>query len=208
MVARFPTASSALQRLVVVYRNYYQRLSTSQRNRKTYFVLSVEIDPALAIKPNITQMGALVSTPGEHGQRYGDRYIDTNLPNIDLNLEFPSSSTGLGEHDGAIPIPIVIDDFNSIVQIVSSQNEENGSENFFPNKTISDAKFQFAECLLVTLHARPSLNNRRSNEVTFRVLRHNKFPPIKHDLSAFLFSRRDEAEDPLLRLRRNNGTTT
>lgn len=152
-------------------------------------------------------MRGLVSAPGEHGQGHGDRHIDANLPNIDLNLEFPSSSTGLGEHDGTISIPIVIDDFNSIVQVVSSQDEENGSENFFPNKTISDTKFQFVGCLLVTLHARPSLNNRRSNEVTFRVLRHSKFRPIKHDLSAFLFSRRDEAEDPLFRLRRNNGTT-
>jgi hypothetical protein len=87
--------------------------------------LSVEIDAALAIKSDIAEYGTLVSTPGEHRQRHRDGNIDTNLANLDFILKFTSSCSRLGKDGGSITVPVIVDDFDGVIQSIRFQDYEN-----------------------------------------------------------------------------------
>jgi hypothetical protein len=91
----------------------------------------------------------LVTAEGEHRQWNRDRHIDSNLPDVDLGLDqkslrmtesssrsshlkFTRSSSRLREACSAVAIPVVVDDFDRIVQVVDRQDDQNRTEYLFP----------------------------------------------------------------------------
>ncbi len=132
VAARFPTASSALQRLVIVFN---AQVSTFvRRTDSTNLILSVEIESTFSVEAKITQSAALVSTPREHGQRNGNGDINTNLTDVHFNFEFTAGSARLGEDCSTVTVVVVVDDVDCIVQVVGLENDQDGTENLLSMK--------------------------------------------------------------------------
>lgn len=139
--ARLPTASSALQRLVVVWRRelaFANHLSTGNPN----LILRVEINPTaytlvdylpnnsylegwnvpLAIESDVAQDTPFVTTPSKHRERDWNRHINTNLTNVHFRLKFACCCAGLRKNNSTVTVGVCIDDVKSVVQCVRGDN--------------------------------------------------------------------------------------
>ncbi len=89
----------------------------------------------LAVKPYVAQHASLyksmmtygksdavhanlVSTPREHWQWNWNSHINAHLPNIYLRFEFACSRTGLCINRSSIPVSVVVDDADSLVESI------------------------------------------------------------------------------------------
>jgi len=135
-------------------------------------ILSIEIDTTSSIKWDISKRTGLVPTPRKHGQRHGNRDINSNLSHVDLPLEFPSGCTGLSEDGGAVTILILVDDLDGLVKSLGLEDDEHGSEDLF----------------MVAFHRGVGLDDGRSNEVPVWISSYLDVTSIQEDLSTLRLS--------------------
>jgi hypothetical protein len=88
------------------------------------FGLGVELNSSLAIEIQIALNGSSATSEGEHGQRYRDRDIDSNLTDIDFFGELASNTARVGKDGGSVSISISIDDFNRFIESLCLHTDE------------------------------------------------------------------------------------
>ena len=76
-------------------------------------------------------VGFLVSSKGEHGQRDGDRDVYSDLSRLDLVRKFTCSGAVVGKDGGAVAPLVAIHDGDRLVKSFRLQSAENGPENLF-----------------------------------------------------------------------------
>lgn len=72
-----------------------------------------------------------VAREAEHGQRYGNGYIDSNLSGLDFFLEFSGGGARSGEDGRSVSVLILIDEFDGVVESGDVETDENRAEDFF-----------------------------------------------------------------------------
>jgi hypothetical protein len=156
-----------------------------------HLILSIEIDTTPSVKRDIPKRTGLVPTPREHGQRHGNRNVNSNLPHVDLPLEFPSGCTGLSEDGGPVTILVLVDDLDSLVEGFGLEDDEHGSEDLF----------------VVAFHRGVGLDDGGSNEVPVWVSFYLDVTPIQEDLSPLRLSGADQSNDTVFGSGRDDRTT-
>lgn len=95
--------------------------------------LCVEVQAWLAVESVCASScnRLLVSCEAEHWQRYWDRYVDTDLPSLDLFLEFTSCGARCRENGGSVAVFVVVDEFDRVVECWHVQADEDRTEDLF-----------------------------------------------------------------------------
>lgn len=169
---------------------FWSGLGRIQETGTAHLILSVEIDATPSIERNICKQTGLIPAPREHRQWHGDRNVNSNLSHINLPLVFPGSSTGLGEDGGSVPILVLVDDLESLVESLGVEDDEDGSEDLF----------------VITLHCGIGFDDGRSDEVSVWITFDLNIASVQDDLSAFGLSGVDESEYTVFGSRRNDRT--
>lgn len=95
--------------------------------------LRVEVQPGFPIK--VTRAPArhtlFIPRETEHGQRHRDGNVDTQLPYIDVLLEFGGSAAGAGEDGGAVAVGIGVDEVDGGGDGGDVEADEDGAEDLF-----------------------------------------------------------------------------
>ena len=94
--------------------------------------LRIEPNPRLPIKRIRPSPGHTLLVPREakHGQRYGDRDIDTDLAGFNLLLEAGGRAAGAGENGDAVAVFVGVDEGDGIIDGGDVDADEDGAENF------------------------------------------------------------------------------
>jgi len=144
-----------------------------------YLILGIEVDATPSVERNISKSTSLVPAPREHRQGHGNGNIDSNLTHVDFPLVFPSSSTRLSEDGGSVAVLVLVDDLESLIQSLSVDDNEDGSEDLF----------------LVAFHRGVGFNDGRSDEVSVGISFHLDVTSVQEDFSALRLSGGYKPED-------------
>uniref|UniRef100_A0A182PXR4 Uncharacterized protein n=1 Tax=Anopheles epiroticus TaxID=199890 RepID=A0A182PXR4_9DIPT len=149
------------------------------------FRLRVELDSLLAVEVTIAQEATTATREREHGQRYRNRYVYTDLSNVYFVHKLACRRT-VGREDGrTIAVRVVVDQLDCFVDRLNGQAHQYRAKDF----------------LRVALHVRLHVaDDGRPNKVALFELFHRDVAPIEHDLCALLRTRLYQLVDTLLRL--------
>ena len=162
-----------------------------QRNEpRTHLILSVEVDTAPSVERNIAKGTGLIPTPREHGQRHGNRNVNSNLSHINLPFVFPSSGARLGKDGGSVTILVLVDDLEGLIESVGVEDDKNGSEDLF----------------MVAFHCGVGFDDGRPDEVSVWVSFYRDLTSIQNDLSAFRLGGANKSKDTRFGSGRDDGT--
>ena len=80
-------------------------------------LLRIKRQPWLPIKRirTPTRNTLLIPCKAKHGQRHGNRHIDSNLACLEILLEAGSGGTGAGEDCGAVTVFVGVDEGDGVV---------------------------------------------------------------------------------------------
>jgi hypothetical protein len=95
--------------------------------------LRIEIQPGFPIKVIRAPARHTLFIPREteHGQRHRDGNVDTQLPDVDVLLEFRGGAAGAGEDGGAVAVGIGVDEMDGGGDGGDVEADEDGAEDLF-----------------------------------------------------------------------------
>lgn len=92
--------------------------------------LRVEVDARLSIEVDVATDRRTRAREREHGERYRDRHVDTNLADVDFVLELARGSTRGRENGGTVAIRVGVDQLNGFFQRIHRRAAQHGAEDF------------------------------------------------------------------------------
>ena len=126
--------------------------------------LGVELHGALPIEVRGAPHTVLVAREGEHGQRNGNRQVDSDLSGLDLSLELASSMAVPCENRCSVSPTVVVDKSNCTLQSIGTSDQHNWPEDFF----------------IVAFDTRSNIvDDGWANPVTFRIAWHLNTTTVK-----------------------------
>lgn len=155
--------------------------SPRQHSRRDRLVAGVKVQSRLSVETNVSQNGSFVARPSEHWQGNGHGDIDSNLTGIDRFFKFACSGA-VGCEDGrAVAVLVVVDQMDRLVERLDLDDDQRRPENL----------------LVVSLHARSSLDDRRTDKVAAGILRVLVIGSVEKNLTAVGCSRLGQGNDTL-----------
>ena len=103
-------------------------------------------------------VGFLVSSEGEHGQRDGDRDVYSDLSRLDLVRKFTCGGAVVGKDGGAVAPLVAIHDGDRLVKSFRLQSAENGPEYLFlvtSSKRLNKVMIFYVSLGLFIFHIEP-----------------------------------------------------
>mmetsp|Transcript_21072 Transcript_21072/g.35935 ORF Transcript_21072/g.35935 Transcript_21072/m.35935 type:complete len:221 (+) Transcript_21072:642-1304(+) len=153
--------------------------------------LSVKLDSLLSVEVNISSDGSSVPRKGEHGQRDGDRHIDSHLSHINLVLEFACRCTILGENGTSVPVRILLDHIHGLLECFGLQAYQHRTKYLGSVGNVVGCDIG---------------QNRRTNKIAVFISLHDGPPSIEREGSTFLDSLGNNLLHLILRFAGNERT--
>ena len=153
--------------------------------------LSVKVDARLAVESasTATSNTLLVTSEGEHGQRYGDGHIDANLAGLDVAAERLGCRARLGEDGNTVTVFVLVDQIDGVVNGLDVKADKDRAENL----------------LLVAGHVSGDVgDDGRTHKVAIGVLLVLVVAAVEENRGALLLGAVNEAQDTLLAVGRDD----
>ena len=81
-----------------------------------------------AVEVHVSAEGSARSGEGEHGQRYWNGHVDSDLSDVDVLDEFPGGGAVGGEDGRAVTVAVIVDQVDGVVERVDGEDHQNRAE--------------------------------------------------------------------------------